>query len=370
MATLVRTFDPYTAAEGRPKAVQTCLSPLCTVTLEGVLIESPTAAGVTSPTGVSHQSRRCETVRKTGSLSELHDHNLGIAEDRLRQGTPEGRRLKAPGPSCPFFARASGTCGDVAFNMISNVAVVADMLAGLVCNSATVWLLTCGKGGLATSDLFLFNSAFSELLICPCIFLALLQHLNVGIGFFLPVLNFCFSFILAARPFFRGCICVDRYLAVVHPIAYLKYRPLKYRLPCLAVVWLIVIGYCILNNFTNSTLVLGLIFMVVLGVDSFCSLSILRVLKRPRPGDAEQEDMNVMKQRAFRTVLVIQATMVMNYVPMLLFTLFKNLLATPDDTCQFFTVAFTLLVLGSFVDPLIYLSRAGKLLCVKRTTEN
>ncbi|MFT7810399.1 galanin receptor type 1-like [Arapaima gigas] len=268
------------------------------------------------------------------------------------------------------FAKASGTCGDVAFNMISNVAVVADMLAGLVCNSATVWLLTCGKGGLATSDLFLFNSAFSELLICPCIFLALLQHLNVGIGFFLPVLNFCFSFILAARPFFRGCICVDRYLAVVHPIAYLKYRPLKYRLPCLAVVWLIVIGYCILNNFTNSTLVLGLIFMVVLGVDSFCSLSILRVLKRPRPGDAEQEDMNVMKQRAFRTVLVIQATMVMNYVPMLLFTLFKNLLATPDDTCQFFTVAFTLLVLGSFVDPLIYLSRAGKLLCVKRTTEN
>ncbi|KAL4630224.1 galanin receptor type 1-like [Arapaima gigas] len=263
--------------------------------------------------------------------------------------------------------QASGTCGDVAFNMISNVAVVADMLAGLVCNSATVWLLTCGKGGLATSDLFLFNSAFSELLICPCIFLALLQHLNVGIGFFLPVLNFCFSFILAARPFFRGCICVDRYLAVVHPIAYLKYRPLKYRLPCLAVVWLLTVVFCTVRIFDQSYYISGSVVLAALAVDTFCSLSILKVLRKPQPGDVAREQLNLMKRSAFRTVLVIQVMMVVNYLPVLIVTPLEKFFSNRKCYCQWFYFALSLLACGSFLHPFLYLSRYKKLPCAKQS---
>jgi hypothetical protein len=31
---------------------------------------------------------------------------------------------------------------------------------------------------------------------------------------------------------FQTFVCVERYLAVVHPVVYLKFKPLKYRVEC------------------------------------------------------------------------------------------------------------------------------------------
>ncbi|KAJ8397590.1 hypothetical protein AAFF_G00438660 [Aldrovandia affinis] len=31
---------------------------------------------------------------------------------------------------------------------------------------------------------------------------------------------------------FQCCICVERYLAVLHPLTFLRYRPLRYRVGC------------------------------------------------------------------------------------------------------------------------------------------
>ena len=167
------------------------------------------------------------------------------------------------------------------------------------------------------------------------------------------------------RPLFQTCICLECYLAVVHPVVFLRYKPLRYRLGCCALVWMMVLGYCSVSMFTFNNpflYVSNALIMVTFGVMLFCCLSVLRALKRPGPGEGGREGgvSNQIKMRAFRTVMIIQATMVVSYVPVSVLT---SLLKNPDMT--WFCVAQPLTILLSIysgsVQPLLYLHRAGKL---------
>ncbi len=42
---------------------------------------------------------------------------------------------------------------------------------------------------------------------------------------------------LTCRPVFQCLISVERYLAVVHPVTFLKFKPLRYRVICSVIVW-------------------------------------------------------------------------------------------------------------------------------------
>ncbi len=43
---------------------------------------------------------------------------------------------------------------------------------------------------------------------------------------------FLFGFAMTGHPLFQCLICVERYLAVVHPVTFLKFKPLRYRVIC------------------------------------------------------------------------------------------------------------------------------------------
>ncbi len=55
---------------------------------------------------------------------------------------------------------------------------------------------------------------------------------------------------ITGRPLFQSLMCVERYLAVVHPVTFLKYKPLRYRVICCTAVWIIVLGSCLCCLFT------------------------------------------------------------------------------------------------------------------------
>jgi len=48
---------------------------------------------------------------------------------------------------------------------------------------------------------------------------------------------------------FQSLMCVERYLAVVHPVTFLKFKPLRYRVICCTAVWIITLGSCIFFMF-------------------------------------------------------------------------------------------------------------------------
>ena len=112
-------------------------------------------------------------------------------------------------------------------------------------------------------------------------------------------------------------------------------RALRYRLGCCVVVWLatmqISIGtlfVCTLKNNVFITLYTTLLCTMFL-LNSFFCLSVLRALKRPGPGEGGREGgvSNQIKMRAFRTVMIIQATMVVSYVPVIVLNSLFNRIA-------------------------------------------
>ncbi|TNN35400.1 hypothetical protein EYF80_054436 [Liparis tanakae] len=124
------------------------------------------------------------------------------------------------------------------------------------------------------------------------------------LGFFL--MNVTWS----GQLFFHMLTCVERYLAVVHPVTYLglrRERGVRIRTVSVGCVWLLCFGMAAIEislDFTWLSLCL-LIFSVI--VISFCSLSVLYILIRPGPGEqgGDRERVDQSKRRAFYTIMAI-----------------------------------------------------------------
>ncbi|XP_055771389.1 P2Y purinoceptor 4-like [Salvelinus fontinalis] len=243
-----------------------------------------------------------------------------------------------------------------------------NLILGLPTNVYVVWLIVTGAGGTMASDFFSLNLSVSEILYILSN-LMLIVHYNIqDNGAFWSVGTFFEGFNLFGRPLFQCCICVERYLAVVHPVTFLKYKPLRYRVGCCGVVWLILLGSCFVNMLSNyeSAWFFCLIFnLFTLSVMLLCCLAVLWALKRPGPGEGEREGegMNNMKLRAFRIISMITVSMIVNYVPLVLLLVSYHFIE-PVEYFKGSSICFFITVVSGFVQPLLYLHRSGKLPCV------
>ncbi|KAJ8000538.1 hypothetical protein DPEC_G00181150 [Dallia pectoralis] len=251
-------------------------------------------------------------------------------------------------------------------NLIYYVANVINVILSLPANAYVLWLIVTGPKGTVASDLFGLNLAVTEIL-------SSLSSLGFIIYYYQDseaVYNFALffkGFIYYGRSPFQSCICVERYLAVIHPVTFLKYKPVRYRMGCSGVVWMLVIGTCIGYMFSNATpawksYALSFILVQFL-VMLFCCQAVLRALKHPGPVDGEGEGTNHIKQRAFKIISTILVFAVVMYLPRLLLLLSFNFI----DSVKFYfalCVCFLITVIFGFLQPVLYLHRAGKLPCI------
>ncbi len=98
-------------------------------------------------------------------------------------------------------------------------------LVGLPIHFYVLWLIVTGTESGVASVFFKLNLSVCEIGIC--------------VESLIFILSFCFSSLkklicfliglaVTGRPLFQCLICVERYLAVVHPVTFLKYKPLRY----------------------------------------------------------------------------------------------------------------------------------------------
>ncbi len=175
---------------------------------------------------------------------------------------------------------------------------------------------------------------------------------------------------ITGRPLFQCLISVKCYLAVVHPVIFLKYKPLRYRVICCTVAWTI-LGSCliclfILVSFSTKAYVwfFSLHFLLFLFIQLFCLVAVLRALKQSGPAERARErgEENPMKRRAFYLILITTMNIIIIYVPNTVTGFFVIL--THQDFVDFWFPAGLFYVLGGFVQPVLYLQRAGKLFCL------
>ncbi len=243
-----------------------------------------------------------------------------------------------------------------------------NLLFGVPTHSYVLWLIF--RGRRIPSEFFNINITVCNLLYSLITLLYMLENVThlVLLQWFLQGLG------VTGRPLFQCLICIERYLAVVHPVIFLKYKPLRYRVICCTVVWIITVGSClgimsILGslNLEAYTWFFLLQFLLFLCIQLFCLVAVLRALKQSGPGERarEKEEKSHMKRRAFYLILITAVTFIVMFAPSI-FTGFLTVLEHKEqnEVSHFWFLSHCCFILAGFVQPVLYLHQAGKLFCL------
>ncbi|CAJ1085809.1 uncharacterized protein LOC117807007 isoform X2 [Xyrichtys novacula] len=165
----------------------------------------------------------------------------------------------------------------------------------------------------------------------------------------------------------------ERYLAVVHPITYRSLRTAKgMRIRDLTVccAWLFSFAWAVAVTLINKLIFAITAFCVTVVfflVISFCSLSVLCILTRPGPGkQGGKRQVDQSKMRAFYTILAILGLLMFRFGGnMISITLYAAIKILERGLCEMMLSVTWFLLPSRLVLPLLFLHRAGKLLCCK-----
>jgi len=273
--------------------------------------------------------------------------------------------------TCQFENNSSGDqlfeCAGVSIGVV--LYGFATFLNAVFILPLNCWILWLARKTVVvlSSDFVILNQSVAEVIgNTSFIFLLSGAIINVKVIVLISVYLCCTLFV--GRPFFQTFFCVERYLAVVHPLVYLKYMQApRIKMSFVGLVWLLILihGWFIMDSYPRiPTFSIG-IYLVMLVVCSSCSVMILWVLKRPKPGDRGKEGAYQLKRKAFIAVTLILMTLVFGYGTVSCAIVLRDQL--PYHTyCVVIGLSLCSLVPNTAVQPFLYLSKIGKLPCIKR----
>lgn len=231
-----------------------------------------------------------------------------------------------------------------------------NMFLGIPANLMVLWLIHKNKGDSSTSDTFILHLAVLDVLFCliPPLELANIVFLTTSSTWY--ILRFFYG-IKDSSPLFLSCICLDRYVAVVHPITFTELKDRQHRTVLAFVVWLITLAYaaakCV-GNILHFEKVFTAMILAAFAFMVFCNIAILWALRQSAPG---RDEMHPLKKRAFKMVLIILAIIVFNYFPPVALFPFQEYFSPKVFRCYIHYIAFGLMDLSSSIQPMLYLSK-------------
>ncbi|XP_060710512.1 lysophosphatidic acid receptor 6-like [Hemiscyllium ocellatum] len=263
---------------------------------------------------------------------------------------------------------------------------------GTVSNLCVLWYLFRKKGEFTPSDIFMINLAVIDFIFTVLLPFKIVYHALENDWIFGEVVCKITGSLFIANMYgstlFLTCICVDRYIAVVHPIRSLWLRRTRYSVVTCCLIWLLLatslLYLCLrvpltsrfpngntacLENFSMDTwsghisrisiaaAVGG--FFIPLVVIIVCYPLIAKKLLEPTAG---KESVHSVKRKALRTVLVVLVVFLICFVPyhliQLVHTLRRIRVLSSCRLIQFTysarRVTMVLTSLNSCLDPVVY----------------
>ncbi|XP_051519471.1 proteinase-activated receptor 3-like [Myxocyprinus asiaticus] len=250
------------------------------------------------------------------------------------------------------------TCAHMpAFILFYLVLQFINMFFGIPANITVLWLIHKNKGDSSTSDIFIVQLAVLDTFFClipPLEFANIIFLTSSSSTWY--VLRFFYG-IKDSSPLFLSCICLDRYVAVLHPITFMGLKDKRHRSVCAGVVWLVTLIYaaakCVgkipkFEKVFTGMILAAFAFMV------FCNISILWALRQSAPG---RDERHPVKKKAFKMVIIILAIIILNYFPPVALFPFQDYFAPDVFHCYISFFAFGFMDVSSSIQPVLYLSR-------------
>ncbi|KAK2815933.1 hypothetical protein Q5P01_026400 [Channa striata] len=239
-----------------------------------------------------------------------------------------------------------------------------NLLLSLPINSYIAWLIATGSGGTLEAELLPLNLAVFEILFCLLSIVRFLKMIFTSVDL---LSHFAKAFLWSGRPVFQCCICVEQFLAVVHPVLFLRYKPLRYKVALSVLAWVAIIGLSLFYTFLYSIYYLCYVgeCVVLILVMLFCYFSVLVALKRPGPGRGGKGRGSTVKGRAFLTILVITVSFLGTYFFWCVIIISSLNSWSSHDRKLLTRISTTLTFASGFIQPLLHLRKAGKLWCLK-----
>ncbi|XP_029913113.1 G-protein coupled receptor 183-like [Myripristis murdjan] len=235
---------------------------------------------------------------------------------------------------------------------------IFNVIVGLPANILVIAILIHNRKEPSTSDIFLGCLAFMDAYfgtMVPFSFLNLYYWHSKEVW---SAIKFSYGVKDTSGPLFLSCICLDRFVAVLFPVAFSQLKDTKYRAGLSVLVLCLTFAYASAKTvgglpnfekvFTGEVLA-TFTWMIV------CNLSILWALKKSR--GAGKDEMHPMKKKAFKMVLFILCIIICNYLPPVVLFPFEDYYPPDAFRCYVQPVGFAFINISSSIQPLIYLSR-------------
>lgn len=237
---------------------------------------------------------------------------------------------------------------------------VFNLTLGLPTNMMVMWHIAMCKSEGSTSNVFIFNLAALDAFFCLMTTVELLNRLYLDHWGVWYLQRFAYG-VKDMAPLFLTCICLDRYIAVVHPIVFTNIRDNRIRSGISSFVWVLLLAYSLTKSLLGvlsvtevfSGLILSAFFIMV-----FCNISILWVLRRSVAG---KEVMSPVKKKAFKMVLILLAIIVVSYLPPVALMPFASTYTFVQLNCQISVSVFSIMDLSSTIEPILYISKMDRL---------
>ncbi|XP_019905242.2 hydroxycarboxylic acid receptor 2-like [Esox lucius] len=262
----------------------------------------------------------------------------------------------------PWYLHPECSVAPYAFVFYFGVKVF-NLAIGTPCNILVLWQIASRKSDSSTSDIFIFNLAALDTYFCLMGPIDIINRLvldHQGIWYFQ---RFAYG-LKDTAPLFLVCICLDRYVAVVHPILFTGIRNNRIRVGVSVFSWALILAYAltksILGVMSVNEIFSGLIlFSFALMI--YCNLSIIWVLRRSVAG---KEVMHPVKKKAFKMVLVILGIIFFNYLPPVALVPFYSYYTFVQFQCQVSTSVYSIMDLSSSIEPLLHITKMDSPACL------
>ncbi|CAN9509363.1 unnamed protein product [Ophioblennius macclurei] len=214
-------------------------------------------------------------------------------------------------------------------------------------------------------DVIAYNMVAVELMgiSVVCLYIYTLQTSRYA---FTMVVTYAWVLVSCAPVLFLILTCADCYLAVLHPVVYLRLRSTTgvwIRKAVVALVWLLSLVFGILRSvFSHGNVMYLVLVVLALVAVLYCCTAVVRALIRPKPGDGggPGESIDPTKKRAFNTMVAIVAALLTRFS----LNLLTELLGTggwSQQVCLANMISISFHLPSSLVLPLLFLQRARKL---------